>query len=134
MIPFRIIALLLNRIFCRANGTIYKLNQVPLIYYTSFEGTIYNWEDFISDSLSSCVAAAYGGLTQKRAEFYMSSYLIDYILSRHPFPKLGCIWNKTEAPVSVAYQILWAHKYVGYYKLICEEFLIPLYWIIFLKE
>ena len=64
----------------------------------------------------------------------MSPYLIDCILTRHLFDKLGCIWNKIEAPVYMAYQILWANKYANYYKLICEEFLIPLYWIIFLKE
>ena len=64
----------------------------------------------------------------------MSSYLIDCILSRHPFSKLGCIWKRTEAPIYIAYQILWAHKYTSYYKLICEEFIIPLYWLIFLKE
>ena len=75
-----------------------------------------------------------GGLTQKRVDLYMSSYLIDCILCRNPFSKIGCIWTQTEAPVNVSYQILSAHKYVGYYKLICEEFLIPLYEIIFLKD
>ena len=34
--PFRIIALLLSRIFGRADQTIYKLNWVPLIYYIAF--------------------------------------------------------------------------------------------------
>ena len=73
-------------------------------------------------------------MTQNRDELYMSSYLIDYILSSHSFPNLGCIWNKTEVPIYIAYQILWSHKYTGYYKMICEEFLIPLYEIIFLRE
>ena len=35
---------------------------------------------------------------------------------------------------SVAHQILWVHKYSSFYKLICEEFLMPLYELIFLKE
>ena len=56
--PFRIIALLLNIIFGRADGTIYKLNWVPMIYYIDFEGTLFNWEDIISDSLLSCVMVA----------------------------------------------------------------------------
>ena len=34
----------------------------------------------------------------------------------------------------MAYKILWAYRYESYYMLLCEEFLIPLYWIIFLKE
>ena len=34
----------------------------------------------------------------------------------------------------MAYKILWSYQYASYYMLLCEEFLIPLYWIIFLKE
>ena len=64
----------------------------------------------------------------------MSSSLIDCILCKHPFAKLGCIWTQTESPIYVAYQILWAHRYAGFYKLICEEFFMPLYEMIFLKE
>ena len=33
---FRIIDLMLRRIFYRANGTIYNLNWMPLIYHISF--------------------------------------------------------------------------------------------------
>ena len=40
--PFRIIALMLDRIFGHADGTLYKLNWIPLIYYATFEGTIFN--------------------------------------------------------------------------------------------
>ena len=64
----------------------------------------------------------------------MYSYLIDCILARHPFPKLGCIWNRVESLIYVAYQIMWAHKYASYYNLICQEFLMPLYQIIFHEE
>ena len=34
----------------------------------------------------------------------------------------------------MSYQIPWVDRYASYYKLICEDFLKPLYWIIFLKE
>ena len=64
----------------------------------------------------------------------MSSYLIDCILCRHPFSKIGCIWTQNETLVYVSYHILWERKYAGFYKLICEEFLMPLYELIFLKE
>ena len=125
---------MVNRMFGRAKGTLYKLNWIPLIYYVAFEHTIFNWAYIISDSLPSYVAATQGGITQRRLEFYMSSYMIDCILCRNPFSKLGCIWTWTETPLSVVYQILWAHRYAGFYKLICEEFLIALYELIFLKE
>ena len=61
--PFRITALLLSRIFGREDGTIYKLNWVPLIYYIAFQGTVFNWAYIISDSLSSSITATQGGLT-----------------------------------------------------------------------
>ena len=54
---------MLNGIFGRADETMYKFNWVTLIYYIAFEGTIFNWEDIISDNLSFCVAAAQGGIT-----------------------------------------------------------------------
>ena len=40
--PFRIIALMLNMNFGQADGTLYKLSWIPLIYYMAFEGTIFN--------------------------------------------------------------------------------------------
>ena len=55
--PFRIISLLLDKIFGRGDGTIYKLNWVPLIYNIAFESTVFNWAFIISDSLSSCSGA-----------------------------------------------------------------------------
>ena len=64
----------------------------------------------------------------------MLSYLIDCVLYRRPFAKFGCIWTGTETPMYGPYQILWAHKYAGFYKLICDEFLMPLYELIFLKK
>ena len=67
---------MLNRIFGWENGKLYKLSWIPLIYYVAFEGTIFNWAGIISNSLLSCVDVAEGWITQKREEFYMSSYLI----------------------------------------------------------
>ena len=40
--PYRVIALMLNRIFGQENGRLYKLSWIPLIYYVAFEGTIFN--------------------------------------------------------------------------------------------
>ena len=69
-----------------------------------------------------------------KSKFYMGSYLIDCMLFLHPFPKLNCDWDHTKTPVYATYQILWAHKYSSYYNLVCEEFLMPLYELIFVKE
>ena len=64
----------------------------------------------------------------------MGSFLIYCILCFHLFERLNCTWKGEKAPIYASYQILWGHKYHNYYKLICEEFLIPLYQLIFLEE
>ena len=78
--PYRFIALMLNRIFGRAHGKSFKLEWVPIIFYVATKGTIFNWANIVSNSLSACIALALGGVSQKRSEFYMSSILIDCIL------------------------------------------------------
>ena len=40
--PYRFIALMLNRIFGRAHGKIFKLGWVPIIFYVATQGTIFN--------------------------------------------------------------------------------------------
>ena len=64
----------------------------------------------------------------------MGSFMINCILCFHPFEKLNWKWKEVKAPTYTAYHILWAHKYHSYCKLICEEFLMPLYQLIFLQE
>ena len=64
----------------------------------------------------------------------MGYFLVDCILSFHPYEKLNCKWKGVKSPIYVAYHILWAHKYHSHYKLICEEFLMPLYHLVFLEE
>ena len=78
--PYRFIVLMLNKIFGRANGKSFKLGWIPVIYYVATQGTIFNWESIVSNSLSACISVALGGVSQKKFEFYMSSILIDCIL------------------------------------------------------
>ena len=88
----------------------------------------------MSNSLSACISATLGGVSQKKCEFYMSSILIDCILCTQPFPSLKCSWEKDRTPVYTAYKLFWAHKYYSYYRDICEHFIMPLYTSIFLIE
>ena len=83
--PYRFIALMLNRIFGRANDRLFKLEWIPIIFHVATQGTVFNWDSLVSSSLSSCLVAALGGEAQKRSEFYMSSILIDCILCNQPF-------------------------------------------------
>ena len=64
----------------------------------------------------------------------MVSFLVDRILFFHPFEKLDCKWKGGKSLIYASYQILWDHKYQNHYKLICEEFLMPLYQLVFLEE
>ena len=64
--PYRVIALMLNKIFGRANGKIFKLGWIPVIYYVATQGTIFNWASMVSNSLSACISATLGGVSQKK--------------------------------------------------------------------
>ena len=55
------------------------------------------------------------------------SYFVHTVVPR-------CKWDKAKSPVYVAYQLLQAHKYFNHYKSICEDFIMPLYRLIFLAE
>ena len=61
--PYRFISLMLNRIFGRAHGKIFKLEWVPIIFYVETQGTVFNWENIVSNSLSACIASALGGVS-----------------------------------------------------------------------
>ena len=78
--PYRVIALMLNRVFGRAHGKIFKLGWIPIIFYVATQGTIFNWANIMSNSLSACISSSLGGVSQKKSEFYMSSILVDCIL------------------------------------------------------
>ena len=113
--PYRFIALMLNRIFGRAHGRFFKLEWIPIIFHVATQGTIFNWANIVSNSLSTCLASSLGGVHQKRSEFYMSFVLIDCILCKQPFPSLICIWERERMPIYAAYKWLWAHKYHSHY-------------------
>ena len=74
--PYRFIALMLNKIFGRANGKSFKISWVPVIFFVATQGTIYNWANIVSNSFPACISAALGGVSQKKTNFYMSSILL----------------------------------------------------------
>ena len=49
--PYRFIALMLNRIFGRANGKSFKIGWVLVIFFVATQGTIFNWANIVSNSL-----------------------------------------------------------------------------------
>ena len=91
------------------------------------KGTVFNWVDIVAKNLSTSIKASQEGLHLNKYEFYMSSFLVDCILYCHQFERLNCTWKGGKAPIYTYYQILGSHKYHNHYKMICEEFLMPLY-------
>ena len=92
--PYRFIALMLNRVFGRAHGKSFKLGWIPIIFYVATQGTVFNWENIVSNNLSACISSALGGVSQKKFDFYMSSILVDYILCTQSFLALRCNWDR----------------------------------------
>ena len=60
--PFRIIALLLSKMYGRADGKMYNIGWFPLMYYVAMEGTIFIWAYIATRNLAKCVKAAQEGL------------------------------------------------------------------------
>ena len=61
--PYKFISLMLNRIFGRAHGKSFKLEWVPIIFYVATQGTMFNWENIVSNSLSAYIASGIGGVS-----------------------------------------------------------------------
>ena len=57
---------MLNKIFRRANGKNFKIGWVPVIFFVATQGTIFNWENIVSNSLSACISATLEGFSQKK--------------------------------------------------------------------
>ena len=78
--PYRVIVLMLNRIYGRADGKFYKFWWIPLMYHIAMEGIVFNWSNIIARNLSTFIKAAQEGLWLGKFEFHMSSFLVDCIL------------------------------------------------------
>ena len=104
--PYRLIVLLLNKIYGRADGRLYKFGWVALIYHIAMKGTVFNWADIIAKNLSTTIKVAQEGLHLSKSEFYMPSFLVDCILYHHRFEGINCTWKGGNTTIYTAYQIL----------------------------
>ena len=67
--PYRLIALMLNKIFGRENGRSFKIGWAPVIFFVATQVTIFNWVNILSNTLSTCISATLGGVSQRRHNF-----------------------------------------------------------------
>ena len=56
--PYRLIVLLLNRIYGRVDGKFYKFGWISLIYHIAMKGTVFNWANIIAKNLSTSIKAS----------------------------------------------------------------------------
>ena len=62
--PYRMVVLMLNRIFGRADGRSYNFRWIPMIYHVSMKLIVFNWAGIVSNSLSTSITIAKEGLHQ----------------------------------------------------------------------
>ena len=55
---FRIISLMMSKLYGRVDGKMYIFCWIPLMYYVAMEGTIFNWADIDTRNLAKCVKEA----------------------------------------------------------------------------
>ena len=60
--PFKLIALMLSRLYGRCDGKTYNFGWIPLMYYVAMEGTVFNWTDIATKNLSKGIKTAQEGL------------------------------------------------------------------------
>ena len=61
--PYSLIALMINRIFRRENGNNFKIGWISVIFFVATQGTIFNWENIVSNSLTDYISASLVGVS-----------------------------------------------------------------------
>jgi hypothetical protein len=81
--------------------------------------------------LEEPLAAAKNTSPEEFPRFHMTSYLLDVMCIYHTYPQIGWVWKPSDPPIHIYNKVLWEHKYCFEYQKICNNFLIPLYHLIF---
>ena len=64
--PFKIVALMLSRVYGRPDGKMYNFGWIPFMYYVAMEGTVFNWVDIATKNLSKGIKESQEGLKQNK--------------------------------------------------------------------
>ena len=56
--PYKLIVLLLNKIYGKADGKFYKFGWITLIYHINMKGTVFNWANIIAKKISTSIKAS----------------------------------------------------------------------------
>ena len=64
----------------------------------------------------------------------MASYLLDVICARDAFVGMNLNWHPSELVVHVYFNILWENRYEKSYVVICDQFIVRIYFFLFRRE
>jgi hypothetical protein len=129
---FLYVAMMTCRLFGWEDTAHFYIQWVPLIYRVA-EGSSFNWEKILSDSLFNRITEyrekkAVG----KPAGFYMSAYIMDAICSMTPFPLMKWAWSLThEKTVHEYHDKLWENNANKFIYEIFNWVMVPLHVTIF---
>jgi hypothetical protein len=99
----------------------------------TISGTSFNWGDIISKQLSTYIKKAQAPKEGDTPSFYMASYLLDFICVRNSFVGMNLNWHPLDLVFHVYYNILRENKYKKFYVVICDQFIVPIYFFLFKK-
>jgi hypothetical protein len=129
---FLYVAMMACRLFGWEDTAHFYVQWVPLIYRVA-EGSSFNWEKMLFDSL-------FNGITEyrekkavgKASRFFMSVYIIDAICSMTPFPLMNWSWSPTEEKTVHEYHDkLWENNANKFIYEIFNWIMVPLHVTIF---
>jgi len=112
----------------------FSLSYIPLIYYCTYEGISFNWDNILSANRIVAITTVTEDQPYTFPSFHMSSYLLDIMCVSHQYPIMGWTWKPSDPTIHTYYKVLWEHKYRTQYQKICEHLLAPLYESIFEKH
>jgi hypothetical protein len=113
---FMYVAMMACRLFGWEDTAHFYIQWVPLIYRVA-EGSSFNWEKMLSDSLFNRITEYREQKAAKKPSgFFMSAYLMDAICSMMPFPLMNWAWSPAhEKTVHEYHDKLWennANKFI----------------------
>jgi hypothetical protein len=129
--PYQYMVAMLCRLYGEQDASKFSLSYMPLIYYCTDKGSLFNWDDILSTNLIEAITTVVKSQPGTFPSFHMSSYLMDIMCVAHQYPKMGWEWQPIDPTIHIYCKVLWEHKYMTKYQNICEHFLAPLYEFIF---
>jgi hypothetical protein len=132
--PYIYLMALIFQLYGEKDCTKFSEAWIPLAYIVAILGSSFNWGAIISKKLSTNVLQAQTPKEGEAPAFHMASYMLYVIYGRNVFAAMNLRWHVAKLHVHVYFDILWENIYKKYYALICNEFIVRIFFIIFKRE